>query len=291
MNTSGENNRSVRNTKKKLSEGLLEILKTKRKGGYNIVKIDPDYVPAAQEHKQVYGITFQQGRNNFEINRELLANLVTANKELPENAALELDIIFAQDPESVVTLTCPIGLRSKDNQPKYWNIGTTHEYVIDTKENAEGYYMLVDGVDRNDRVRYVDPEGGDASITLKSYKSVGSESEDATYAPLNWRYDGWSLDGVTWNDDLPKWLHMSFSNGTPIKQFEMYETLRTEMELILKRGEESILDESSDTIKRLLRLVQITSNPRLIDDGYNEISAKEILLDNLLKKIISKEFN
>lgn len=72
------------------------------------------------------------------------------------------------------------------------------------------------------------------------------------------------------------------------KQFEMYETLRTEMELLLKKGEESILDESSDTIKRLLRLVQITSNPRLIDDSYTEVSAKEFLLDNLLKKIISK---
>ncbi len=68
----------------------LELLKTKRKGGYNIVRIDPDYVPAAVEHKQVYGITFEQGRNNFEINRELLSNLVTANKELPETAVRDL---------------------------------------------------------------------------------------------------------------------------------------------------------------------------------------------------------
>ena len=68
----------------------LEILKTKRKGGYNIVQIDPDYVPDPQEHKQVYGITFEQGRNNFKINRELLNNLVTANKELPDEAARDL---------------------------------------------------------------------------------------------------------------------------------------------------------------------------------------------------------
>ena len=70
----------------------LEILKTKRKGGYNIVKIDPDYVPAEQEHKQVYGITFEQGRNNFKINKELLQNIVTANKELPESALRDLII-------------------------------------------------------------------------------------------------------------------------------------------------------------------------------------------------------
>ncbi len=68
----------------------LEILKSKRKGGYNIVKIDPNYVPAEQETKQVFGITFQQGRNNFKINRELLENVVTKNKELPESAIRDL---------------------------------------------------------------------------------------------------------------------------------------------------------------------------------------------------------
>ena len=68
----------------------LEILKTKRKGGYNIVRIDPDYVPAPQERKQVFGVTFEQGRNNFEINRPLLDNVVTADKDLPEEAARDL---------------------------------------------------------------------------------------------------------------------------------------------------------------------------------------------------------
>ncbi len=70
----------------------LEILKGKRKGSYNIVKIDPNYVPAEIEHKQVYGITFEQGRNNFEINKELLSNIVTANKELPDSAVRDLII-------------------------------------------------------------------------------------------------------------------------------------------------------------------------------------------------------
>ena len=70
----------------------LEILKSKRKGSYNIVKIDPNYVPEAQETKQVYGITFEQGRNEFKINRELLSNIVTAKKDMPESAIRDLII-------------------------------------------------------------------------------------------------------------------------------------------------------------------------------------------------------
>ena len=85
--------------KREVSDGIiapgyepeaLEILKTKRKGNYNIVKIDPAYVPSVQECKQVFGITFEQGRNNFKINRELLTNLVTKEKELPESAVRDL---------------------------------------------------------------------------------------------------------------------------------------------------------------------------------------------------------
>ncbi len=70
----------------------LEILKSKRNGNYNVIQIDPNYVPTAIEHKQVYGITFEQGRNEFKINRELLANMVTQNKELPEEAVRDLII-------------------------------------------------------------------------------------------------------------------------------------------------------------------------------------------------------
>ena len=68
----------------------LEILKTKRKGSYNIVQIDPDYVPAPIEHKDVFGITFEQGRNNFKIDAGLLENLPTQNKTLPEEAKRDL---------------------------------------------------------------------------------------------------------------------------------------------------------------------------------------------------------
>ncbi len=70
----------------------LEILKAKKKGNYNIVKIDPDYVPAEIETKDVFGITFQQGRNNFRIDNELLENIVTDNKEFPESAKRDLII-------------------------------------------------------------------------------------------------------------------------------------------------------------------------------------------------------
>ncbi|WP_295580458.1 phosphoribosylaminoimidazolecarboxamide formyltransferase [uncultured Oscillibacter sp.] len=75
------------------TDEALEILKTKKKGGYNVVQIDPDYVPAPQEYKDVFGVTFQQGRNNFEINEALLGNIVTANKDLPE--AAKIDMIVA----------------------------------------------------------------------------------------------------------------------------------------------------------------------------------------------------
>ena len=87
--------------KREVSDGIiapgydpeaLEILKSKRKGGYNIVKIDPNYVPEEAERKQVFGITFEQGRNNFKIDRALLSNIVTKNKDLPEAAARDLII-------------------------------------------------------------------------------------------------------------------------------------------------------------------------------------------------------
>ena len=87
--------------KREISDGViapgytdeaLEILKEKRKGNYNIVKIDPSYVPNPVEHKDVFGITFEQGRNNFEINEELLSNVVTENKELTAEAKRDLII-------------------------------------------------------------------------------------------------------------------------------------------------------------------------------------------------------
>ena len=72
------------------SPTALEILKSKRKGAYNVVKIDPSYVPEPIEHKQVYGITFEQGRNEVKIDDAMLANIVTENKSLPESAKRDL---------------------------------------------------------------------------------------------------------------------------------------------------------------------------------------------------------
>ncbi len=68
----------------------LEILKTKRKGGYNVVEMDPGYVPKPIEHKDVFGITFEQGRNHLAIREELLENIVTRNTALPEDAKRDM---------------------------------------------------------------------------------------------------------------------------------------------------------------------------------------------------------
>ncbi len=70
----------------------LEILKGKRKGNYNIVQIDPNYIPTEQETKDVFGVTFEQGRNNYTIDRSLFTNLVTKNQTLPESAVRDLII-------------------------------------------------------------------------------------------------------------------------------------------------------------------------------------------------------
>ena len=87
--------------KKEVSDGViapgyepeaLEILKSKKKGNYNILQINPDYVPAAIEKKQVYGVTFQQGRNELKIDEELFANVVSQNKDLPEAAKRDMMI-------------------------------------------------------------------------------------------------------------------------------------------------------------------------------------------------------
>lgn len=87
--------------KREVSDGIiapdytkeaLEILKQKRKGNYNIIKIDKDYIPGVQEKKQVFGVTFEQGRNNFKIDFDLLKNIVTKNKDIPQSAKEDLVI-------------------------------------------------------------------------------------------------------------------------------------------------------------------------------------------------------
>ncbi len=74
------------------TDEALEILKSKKNGNYNVIAIDPDYVPAAAEKKQVFGITFEQGRNELRVDRALLENIVTENKELPDRAKVDMMI-------------------------------------------------------------------------------------------------------------------------------------------------------------------------------------------------------
>ena len=85
--------------KREVSDGIiapgytdeaLEILKSKRKGTYNVIKIDPDYVPEPVEKKQVFGVTFEQGRNELDINNDLLTNIVTDNKVIPDDKKIDL---------------------------------------------------------------------------------------------------------------------------------------------------------------------------------------------------------
>lgn len=74
------------------TDEALEILKSKRKGTYNIIKIDENYVPAPIERKQVFGVTFEQGRNELKIDNDMLTNIVTDNKEIPEDKKTDLVI-------------------------------------------------------------------------------------------------------------------------------------------------------------------------------------------------------
>ncbi len=92
---------TARIIKREVSDGViapgytdeaLAILKAKKNGNYNVIQIDPDYVPAPIEHKQVFGIIFEQGRNELKIDDELLSNVVTDNKEIPESAKIDLAI-------------------------------------------------------------------------------------------------------------------------------------------------------------------------------------------------------
>lgn len=92
---------TARLIKREVSDGVIapgytqeamELLKEKKKGNYNIIQIDPAYAPAPVERKQVYGITFEQGRNELDINSDLFSNIVTKNRELPKEALIDMKI-------------------------------------------------------------------------------------------------------------------------------------------------------------------------------------------------------
>ena len=92
---------TARLIKREVSDGViapgyepeaLEILAQKKKGNYNVIQIDPNYVPAPTEHKDVFGITFEQGRNELKIDDDFFSNIVTENKEIPDHAKRDLAI-------------------------------------------------------------------------------------------------------------------------------------------------------------------------------------------------------
>lgn len=155
-----------------------------------------------------------QGEYNCYVTGDA-ATFMMIPQQLPEDATLELDVIFNGDIDrTVVTISAPIGQHSADGQPKYWNMGTTHEYIIDTKENVNGYYMVIDGIDQSERTKYVSAKGGEADFTMKSYKRTSTSSDE--YAPLGWQFVGWSFDGEEWTDEPADWLHMTLADGTPL---------------------------------------------------------------------------
>ena len=142
----------------------LEILRTKKKGGYNIVKIDPNYVPAVQEHKDVFGITFEQGRNNFKIDENLLTNLVTENKELPDSAKIDMIVALITLKYTQSNSVCYV----KDGQAI--GVGAGQQSRIHCTrlagQKADNWYLrqhpkvlglqFVDGIRRPDRDNAID---------------------------------------------------------------------------------------------------------------------------------------
>ena len=142
----------------------LEILKSKRKGTYNIIQIDPSYEPAALERKQVFGVTFEQGRNNLTINRELLENIVTENKELPDNAKIDMIVSLITLKYTQSNSVCYV----KDGQAI--GIGAGQQSRVHCTrlagQKADNWYLrqspqvlnlqFVDGIKRADRDNAID---------------------------------------------------------------------------------------------------------------------------------------
>jgi len=146
------------------TDEALEILKTKKKGNYNVVQIDPDFVPAVEEYKDVFGITFQQGRNNFKIDEELLSNIVTENKELPQQAKIDMIVALITLKYTQSNSVCYV----KDGQAI--GVGAGQQSRIHCTrlagQKADNWYMrqhpkvlglqFVDGIRRPDRDNAID---------------------------------------------------------------------------------------------------------------------------------------
>ena len=142
----------------------LEILKSKKNGNYCVLEIDPEYVPEPIERKQVFGVVFEQGRNELEINRELLANVVTENKEIPDAAKIDLMISLITLKYTQSNSVCYV----KDGQAI--GIGAGQQSRVHCTrlagQKADNWYLrqapqvlslqFVDGIKRADRDNAID---------------------------------------------------------------------------------------------------------------------------------------
>ena len=176
---------TARLIKREVSDGViapgytdeaLELLKQKKKGNYNVIQIDPSYVPAELERKQVYGITFEQGRNELNIDADLLSNIVTKNKDIPESALIDIKI-------ALITLKYTQSNSVKGGQAI--GIGAGQQSRIHCTrlagQKADNWYLrqspqvmnlqFVDGLGRADRDNTIDVYMGD------EYEDVLREGE------------------------------------------------------------------------------------------------------------------
>lgn len=169
--------------KKEVSDGIiapgyepeaLEILKAKKKGAYNVILIDPAYEPQEIERKQVFGVTFEQGRNELKIDKTLLENIVTVNKKLPEQAKLDLmislitlkytqsnSVCYAKDGQAI---GIGAGQQSRIHCTRLAGTKADRWYLRQAPEVLE--LSFVDGIGRADRDNAIDWYIGDESIDI-----------------------------------------------------------------------------------------------------------------------------
>lgn len=156
------------------TEEALELLKAKKKGTYNVIQINESYVPAPIERKQVYGITFEQGRNELAINEELFSNIVTKNKELPKQAVIDMKIALITLKYTQSNSVCYV----KDGQAI--GIGAGQQSRIHCTrlagQKADNWFLrqspqvmnlqFVDGLGRADRDNAIDVYMGDECMDV-----------------------------------------------------------------------------------------------------------------------------
>ena len=161
------------------TEEALAILREKKKGNYNVVQIDADYIPAEIERKDVFGVTFEQGRNNYRIDRDLLTNIVTVNKDLPDQAAIDMMVALITLKYTPSTSVCYV----KDGQAI--GVGAGQQSRIHCTRlagnKADNWYLrqhpkvlglqFVEGIRRPDRDNAID------IYTSDEYMDILAEGE------------------------------------------------------------------------------------------------------------------